>query len=436
MSEANHYNNYSRSAIEKYWKGQLSPAEMHAMEKAAQEDPFLADAMDGYEANALQGSNIIEHDIKELSDRLAERVSERKVVPIANFQWWKIAAIVIVLIGGAWLYSTLTNNHPSENIAASDAKQKNSAQVSKDSLPATVSPVMIDSSKEVVAANNKLHAFEKPGSVSISKRLKKIDSNSIASVAEPLANPKELKTVSADKSIAAVEAEKKADLVKSEGEATKLQKNITESDDNKVLAARSSINTFNGTVIDQSKQPVANAIVQIPNLNIVTQTDNKGYFSFKAPDTALSVSIASVGFETQNLKLQNNAGFSNQIILKPATSYLDEVVESGYSTKKKRSINRTKDLTIHILDAEPVISWDDYNKYLEKNKKVPDEFKDIHGYVIIYFTVVDKTTLKNFSIAKSLQDSLDNEAIRLIKEGPSWRLLKGKKAKVSVMVKF
>jgi hypothetical protein len=35
--------NYTAADIEKYWKGNLSSAEMHAMEKAAMDDPFLAD---------------------------------------------------------------------------------------------------------------------------------------------------------------------------------------------------------------------------------------------------------------------------------------------------------------------------------------------------------------------------------------------------------
>ena len=45
MSENNYHINYSASDIEKYWKGQLSAAEMHSMEKAAMDDPFLADAI-------------------------------------------------------------------------------------------------------------------------------------------------------------------------------------------------------------------------------------------------------------------------------------------------------------------------------------------------------------------------------------------------------
>ena len=48
MNESENIRNYSAADMEKYWKGQLTPAEMYAMEKAAMDDPFLADAMEGY----------------------------------------------------------------------------------------------------------------------------------------------------------------------------------------------------------------------------------------------------------------------------------------------------------------------------------------------------------------------------------------------------
>ena len=95
-----------------------------------------------------------------------------------------------------------------------------------------------------------------------------------------------------------------------------------------------------------------------------------------------------------------------------------------------------RDMSIHVLDAEPVVGWDEYNQYLEKNKKLPDSTAAVHGMVVVRFVVTNKGVLKNFSIEKSLNEALDAEAIRLVKEGPSWRLLKGRKAKASVMVNF
>ena len=78
MKDNSNHITYSAADIEKYWKGQLSAAEQHAMEKAALEDPFLADAMEGYEAPAAAIPAIVAGDITELEKRLADRVAEKK----------------------------------------------------------------------------------------------------------------------------------------------------------------------------------------------------------------------------------------------------------------------------------------------------------------------------------------------------------------------
>ncbi|HSC37280.1 MAG TPA: TonB family protein, partial [Chitinophagaceae bacterium] len=191
-------------------------------------------------------------------------------------------------------------------------------------------------------------------------------------------------------------------------------------------------------------------------------TDSLGKFTIRAKDSALKVSIASIGFQQRNYTLRNRLASydpaANQIVLQQNRQSLDEVVVMGYGTQKKKEVlgsvtrvdadgNRDKmdapavtpgkkNMSIHVLDAEPVVGWDEYNQYLEKNKKLPDSTAAVHGMVVVRFNVTNKGVLKNFSIEKSLNEALDAEAIRLVKEGPSWRLLKGRKAKASVMVNF
>jgi hypothetical protein len=78
LSEEKKYKNYTAADIEKYHKGLLSPGEMNELEKAALDDPFLADALDGYKASAEN----ISSDLSELKKKLEERVSDKKVISI------------------------------------------------------------------------------------------------------------------------------------------------------------------------------------------------------------------------------------------------------------------------------------------------------------------------------------------------------------------
>ena len=48
MANDNNIKKFTASDIEKYHKGQLSAKERHDLEKAALDDPFLADALEGY----------------------------------------------------------------------------------------------------------------------------------------------------------------------------------------------------------------------------------------------------------------------------------------------------------------------------------------------------------------------------------------------------
>ena len=82
---ANHqHKNFTAKDIEMYHKGQLTPAEMHAMEKAALDDPMLADALEGF---SLIESTAIEPSLLDLQERLTQRISqnEKRKTPVILF---------------------------------------------------------------------------------------------------------------------------------------------------------------------------------------------------------------------------------------------------------------------------------------------------------------------------------------------------------------
>ena len=103
MSKDNNIQQFTAADIERYHKGLLSNKEMHDLEKAAMDDPFLADALEGY---TVAGVNR-EADLAELTSRLELRTNTAKIVPINsggknNFSILR-AAVVIAFIAGAGL---------------------------------------------------------------------------------------------------------------------------------------------------------------------------------------------------------------------------------------------------------------------------------------------------------------------------------------------
>ena len=109
MSDEKNINHYSAEDIQNYVAGKLSVAEMHAIEKVALDDPFLADAIEGMENSIQQrGSASLNDDINDLQKRLSDRISEKKKPRLIVFNrlWWQVAAALIVLIGAGTLTYT------------------------------------------------------------------------------------------------------------------------------------------------------------------------------------------------------------------------------------------------------------------------------------------------------------------------------------------
>src|SRR5690348_3862584 len=149
MSKDSNIRSYTAIDIEKYHKGLLSPREMHDLEKAALDDPFLADALEGY---AVPGINVAS-DIAELKKRLSDRTEEnRKVIPLAapprsSFPWLRAAAMVILVLGAAFLIYQFGFNKDSN---FKEVAQNKPASTQKDSgQPSTT--ILPDSPKEEIS---------------------------------------------------------------------------------------------------------------------------------------------------------------------------------------------------------------------------------------------------------------------------------------------
>ena len=117
MSEHLKYDNeYTAQDIERYYSGKMSSLEMHQLEKAAMEDPLLADALEGYGY-----TNTPIKDNKYLHSRLQSKMLAGNVVPINKFdknQFLKIAALFILLAGCSWVVYLFAFNTSNNDIAS------------------------------------------------------------------------------------------------------------------------------------------------------------------------------------------------------------------------------------------------------------------------------------------------------------------------------
>ena len=137
MAFDKNYKNFTAADIEKYHKGLLSAKERHDLEKAALDDPFLADALEGY---ATAGTNL-DADLADLQNRLREKSQTARVIPLKpagsrKIPWLRVAALIILIFGAAVLtYQFGFNNNRSDSPIAIAPQEKKESNVADSSAP-------------------------------------------------------------------------------------------------------------------------------------------------------------------------------------------------------------------------------------------------------------------------------------------------------------
>lgn len=454
MQDDKKIKNFFAADIEKYHKGLLSARERHELEKAALDDPFLADALEGY---ALAGVNPIA-DINELKRKLSDRTNKTKVVPLASdqrtFRWWFRVAVMIIVVAGAGIlvYQFVFNKKTNE---VAQNKIEEIKPISKDSEK-TTTPVTIIKDKTIASTNSEkkesknissTHELSnKPQTNIVSspkesgkvaspsfKRLKKESIAATQSVKEDSAN---LKNTLAEKSTFKSNNNQNDFFV--HGVANKKPARISNDkfaiasnmNNNAAILVRN--NVFRGEIVDANNNPLPFANITNVDDSVGTYADAKGNFNIVSPDTVLNVQVQSLGYTNTITQLHNNV--KNNSVTLQENKDMDAVV---ISHKKINSERRSLDNNMKVEESEPDDGWYNYDVYLANNLKVPETIRTKHenGEVEISFEVNKNGEPTNLKVEKSLCNECDKEAIRLIKQGPKWKR-KAKRGRTMVAIPF
>ena len=418
---------------------------MHQLEKAALDDPFLADAIEGFEKHADIN---ISADLKELKQRLAEKTETTKE---RGFGWWRIAALFILVLGAstaAWYLSRPVAENGTIAKTEEVRPDEAAAQRSKDS-PTTPAPLSIRVSKDTTATNNRsLSSAGKPAESKI---------NPSASEEAKLSKQAEQKTKSADQEPTLAKQETKKDSLASitlsapsstapekKSAAALAKKSISQIPENQAPtreeasaqsgnvipdAARQAKGAptyyYKGRILDENNRPVPYASIRFEN-NKGSYADVQGNFKIIYSDSILITEIIAVGYASKKVVLtrKNNTA---DIKLQHSPSALSEVVVSSGKGKKEADDEETAqdstDKNSTMPFAEPSDGWSLYEIYIKNNLRMPrvTQTTNYKGVVTVSFLVNTETgKLSDFRIEKSLDIIYDKEAIRVIKDGPVW----------------
>ena len=454
MSEEKNIINYTVADIEKYWKGDLSPAEMHAIEKAAMDDPFLADALEGY-----KNTNQPDADLDSLKEKLDKRVGA--VIPLLNlkrkrFTWVRAAAAVIIIVGVGLLVQQLVFNDRNErSMADLESKEKQSESVANNN---PVKPDSIfgdvknqsETRSDTLVTDQRQKTFITPNSGSYA--LSNIDTSKKSNGSDDEFRKNENESVAAANAQVVTNAELKVVPLKEKTDPGRSFNDSTKDLNDKKLNAAPSYskqkterayfdldsrgiangfelnNKYNYRVVDPQNNPVPFANVLNTRDSVGTYTDIMGKFNLLSSDSVLNVQIRSLGYDAANYKLVPSNVQSGDLVLKEA----ERRETFAQNRKVVSSVSRKDSADIQ----EPEVGWGNYNTYVANNIQIPENVrpKNTRSDVELSFDI-DKTGQPvNIKVTRSSQcKKCDEEAIRLLKEGPKWKR-KGKKSKATVSI--
>lgn len=138
--------------IEQYFAGTLSNTQKHALEKAALADPFLADAMEGFEmANMQTAKNYIANTTQQIQNK---EKATAKVITMPTFkkQWLSVAAAIIIMLGAGstiWWVNKKSANSINENFAkVTEPVNNNNATITEQQKENSTTTIQAPSTKQ------------------------------------------------------------------------------------------------------------------------------------------------------------------------------------------------------------------------------------------------------------------------------------------------
>ena len=404
--------NYSHADIQRYLNHQMTKGEMHAFEKAMMRDPFLTDALEGYQ-NA--NSQVTELHLRDIEKNIATQKEEKAIAPVITkqFNWWRVAAVLLPVIGACSFYYFNSLSKPSENFAA------NAPLFQQDSIgpevKLAVPPQLFLPKKENDVAKNSTPLIAAPpanDAVSMSA------TNSLSDTA----------LMAANQSLASLKSAEVREIAEAASQARMMRKSDVES-------SNRSTHEITGKILDEDGDPVAFATVS-SNKGVAAITDAKGNFSIKTPDSIVDVTIAGLGYNPITARLYQNNAQHFQLV--ENTKDLSDLVVSSMGRKKKFDVTTDKNEYLNKETGyKPLKGWRHLNNYLLKNINTYREESDeyMSGDVEIDFKINKNGRPVNIHVVEASDDPNAAKAIELIQNGPLWK--KGKPGiKARLLISF
>lgn len=438
--------------IERYLRGELTPAEMHALEKKALHDPFLAEALEGAQ---LAGPEHFSTDLQRLHRAIRKKTKKRRrrgvVIWLGNLPMSIAAGLLLIAVSSYVVIRFIREQErksPQDHLAlkkedheqlvpemkAEEKKdekeivQPATTQTEPDVTEAIEKTTEIKSlAKPTPRADERMRRIQPtapdPGQGVIAEAVPMQETPSEEQLAPPVVKgpdeeaEKETADVSKAQPVeestsektARAKVAKKAEPLKEEGVQT-----APPAMQGFRKPARGAFTVQGKVISSDDGMGLPGVNVRVKGTTVGTVTDEQGNYSIAVNDTSQVLLYNFIGMMSQEVKA-NRAQID--VSMEPDYSALSEVVVTGYGGAPSGD---TRDMS--YSPAVPEGGKGSFRNYLEEKMQYPRQAleKKIEGVVVVEFTVGTSGNLSDYKIIRSLGYGCDEEALRLIQEGPSW----------------
>lgn len=325
-----------------YIRGQRHGKDANQLERNAMNDPFLQDAIDGFDSVSGDHLSAVEKLEKQLSTP-SKHIDKRVWI-------WTAAAIFVLLIGIPLFLNQPKIDTNEAQVATSETPQSEEADIL---LPEKDTVLMAENIEKKVVTTPKVAVQKEKPVVKEVENIQPESEDSDVQAAETTNKPElnfsvneQLQGRVAGVAVSSQE-EKKQSNIRIRGASTIPKLN------EKVVFGR---------LVDTTGEPIIGGTVNIKDTKLGTVTDIDGKFHLVVPENEKGTLVASyVGMKSTEMPLKENVG---NIIMQDDTELLSEVVVVGYGTHRKSSkvgsVSKVKEIT-------PTFAENEFTKYFKDN---------------------------------------------------------------------
>lgn len=407
-----------KNDIENYLAGKLTPAEMHALEKRALDDPFLADALEGA---ALIDATDFSKDIAELNQRITKQKS-------SSWLWPMRIAAAVALVAVSMIAVWLFLQQDQEQTLALQPETSNELPKTQ---PKTETPPPTETKQSAPAPDTASPASQPKKEIHSTPRVKRSKQPApLVAETKTAEQLPELSETLADNNLTKDNVSEPATSIARE-ETSKVTSNDPEKKQEIRLPSANEIKIAEGyiaavdarpTIVTgrvlsaEDGTPLPNVSVALKGTGVITKTDAHGRYSITANSREKTLVYSSEGLESTEVKID---GIDSTYL--PVKIEMTDAAqeEAAVETSGMRDFGPTN---VYTIPAHPETGNRAFKQYLEKSYKYPKEARDlkVEGTVMIEFKVDATGALSEFRIVRGIGNGCDEEVIRLILQGAKW----------------